>query len=333
MCGTPRYKKGKFMRRILNSSGLLVTLLFAAMLLFPKAVFNGAAEGLLLWYQTVFPTLFPFMVITSLLLSSGGLHLITRVIGRPFRRMFRVSESGAFAVLTGFLCGYPMGARVTADLIRSGRISLQEGRYLLSFCNNTSPVFILNFIVWKTFGEEKLAVPSLIILIAAPMLVSFFTRRYYLHGAPRFYDSPYRTLTHDGYSSGGTQKEHFNFHSFDSAMMSSFEGIVKVGGYIILFSVLISLLRELPGESPLLMVLMSTLEVTNGILMLHKWIAAPALAWTAVLGLTAFGGFCSAAQTQCMIQGTGLTLLPYLTQKLAAATAASLLAFFYIILF
>ena len=62
-------------------AGIAVTALFAAMLLFPKAVFNGASEGLLLWYQIIFPTLFPFLVITNLLLATGGLRIISRVFG------------------------------------------------------------------------------------------------------------------------------------------------------------------------------------------------------------------------------------------------------------
>ena len=53
-------------------AGIAVTALFAAMLFFPKAVFKGASEGLLLWYQIIFPTLFPFLVITNLLLAQEG---------------------------------------------------------------------------------------------------------------------------------------------------------------------------------------------------------------------------------------------------------------------
>ena len=102
---------------------MLITLIFGTMLLFPRAVFNGASEGLLLWFQIVFPTLFPFMLITNLLMESGGLACISRILRRPFRRIFGVSGNGSFAVLAGFLCGYPMGAKVTADLLRSGRIT------------------------------------------------------------------------------------------------------------------------------------------------------------------------------------------------------------------
>ena len=305
-------------------AGIFVTALFAAMLIFPQAVFSGAEEGLLLWFQIIFPTLFPFLVVTSLLLSSGGLYLITRLFGGLFRRIFRVTQNGAFAVLAGFLCGYPMGAKVTADLLRAEKISDRDARYLLSFCNNTSPVFIINFIVWKTFGDERLMLPTLLILIGSPVLMSFIFRRIYLKGRHPF---PEPSAALKG------KKTRFDFSVLDSCMMNSFEAIVKVGGYIILFSVLLSLLEELSGQNSILMAAAPALEVTNGILLLSSSVSDPGLRYAAVLGLTSFGGLCSAAQTQCMLEGTGLSVIPYIIQKLTTAAAASLLSFIYLALF
>lgn len=305
-------------------AGIFVTALFAAMLIFPQAVFSGAEEGLLLWFQIIFPTLFPFLVVTSLLLSSGGLNLITRLFGGLFRRIFRVTQNGAFAVLAGFLCGYPMGAKVTADLLRAEKISDREARYLISFCNNTSPVFIINFIVWKTFGDERLMLPTLLILIGSPVLVSFIFRRIYLKGRHPF-PEPSAALKE--------KKTQFDFSVLDSCMMNSFEAIVKVGGYIILFSVLLSLLEELSRQNSILMAAAPALEVTNGILLLSSSVSDPGLRYAAVLGLTSFGGLCSAAQTQCMLEGTGLSVIPYIIQKLTTAAAASLLSFIYLALF
>lgn len=305
-------------------AGIFVTALFAAMLIFPQAVFSGAEEGLLLWFQIIFPTLFPFLVVTSLLLSSGGLNLITRLFGGLFRRIFRVTQNGAFAVLAGFLCGYPMGAKVTADLLRAEKISDREARYLLSFCNNTSPVFIINFIVWKTFGDESLMLPTLLILIGSPVLMSFIFRRIYLKGRHPF-PEPSAALKE--------KKTRFDFSVLDSCMMNSFEAIVKVGGYIILFSVLLSLLEELSGQNSILIAAAPALEVTNGILLLSSSVSDPGLRYAAVLGLTSFGGLCSAAQTQCMLEGTGLSVIPYIIQKLTTAAAASLLSFIYLALF
>ena len=305
-------------------SGLPVLVLFLAMLFSPKAVFEGAESGLLLWFQVVFPTLFPFMLVSGLMLSGGGLVVISRIFGRLFSTLFATSPNGSFAVIAGFLCGYPMGAKVSADLVRSGRISRDEGAYLLSFCNNTSPIFIMNFIVWKTFDREELMIPTLLILIGAPAFLSLFFRRFYLKGRKKFPDLSDKKKNN---------VKLLNFEMLDSCLADSFESIVKVGLYIIFFSILIALPGKLSAGHPLLAGILPALEMTNGILMIHK--AAPDLtvSYPLILGLTSFGGFCSAAQTKCMLKAASLPILPYIIQKLTAATAASLLGIVYMHVF
>lgn len=305
-------------------SGLPVLVLFLAMLFSPKAVFEGAESGLLLWFQVVFPTLFPFMLVSGLMLSGGGLAVISRIFGRLFSTLFATSPNGSFAVIAGFLCGYPMGAKVSADLVRSGRISRDEGVYLLSFCNNTSPIFIMNFIVWKTFDREELMIPTLLILISVPAFLSLLFRRFYLNGRKKFPD-----LSEEKRDNAKL----LNFEMLDSCLADSFESIVKVGLYIIFFSILIALPGKLSAGHPLLAGILPTLEMTNGILMIHK--AAPDLtvSYPLILGLTSFGGFCSAAQTKCMLKAASLPILPYIIQKLTAAAAASLLGIVYMHVF
>lgn len=296
-------------------SGLPAVLLFLAMLMSPKAVFEGAQSGLLLWFQIIFPTLFPFMLVTGLMMAGGGLQMVSRVFGRLFSAVFSTSSNGAFAVMAGFLCGYPMGAKVSADLVRTGKISQDEGAYLLSFCNNTSPVFIMNFIVWKTLGREDLLLPTVAVLILVPVSLSFLFRRFYLKGRRRFPD----TVKKDR-----GRKERFSFSVMDSCLSDSFEGIVKVGLYIIFFSVMLCLLTEISSNNPLVYTLMTTLEITNGIVMINRAVLDLSISYPLILGLTSFGGICAAAQTRSMLGGTGLPMLPYITQKLTAATAASL---------
>lgn len=296
-------------------SGLPAVLLFLAMLMSPKAVFEGAQSGLLLWFQIIFPTLFPFMLVTGLMMAGGGLQMVSRVFGRLFSAVFSTSSNGAFAVMAGFLCGYPMGAKVSADLVRTGKISQDEGAYLLSFCNNTSPVFIMNFIVWKTLGREDLLLPTVAVLILVPVSLSFLFRRFYLKGRRRFPD----TVKKDR-----GRKERFSFSVMDSCLSDSFEGIVKVGLYIIFFSVMLCLLTEISSNNPLVYTLMTTLEITNGIVMINRAVLDLSISYPLILGLTSFGGICAAAQTRSMLGGTGLPMLPYITQKLTAAAAASL---------
>lgn len=301
-----------------NLKGIGIVLLFIIMLVSPKAVFTGASEGLLLWFQIILPTLFPFLLITNLLLTTGNMHLISSAFGTVLTRIFHVSSNGSFAVVTGFLCGYPMGAKTAADLTVSGYISKKEGQYLLSFCNNSSPVFILNFVVWKTLGNDTLLVPTLIILMLSPVIVSFFTRKKY-----RFQNQKEVHCT----------KTSWSFQEIDDCIMDSFETLVKVGGYIILFSVLLSLFESLPVYIPALSALLPLLEVTNGLVLLREMQLPLNFLYPAILGLTSFGGFCAAAQTQCMVQKAGFPTLPYIAQKLAAALTASLLGCLYLYLF
>lgn len=298
------------------SFSFFMILLFFMMLFFPQEVFQGASSGLLLWFQIVLPTLLPFIILSGLLIHTNSISVIARLLSPVLKKCFRVSKNGSFAVLSGFLCGYPVGAKVTADLILSERITKEEGKYLLSFCNNTSPMFIISYIVRQNLGSRELAFPSIMILFTSPILCSFLFRRFYRD-----------TLTPQ--LAPASPEIHFEFDLFDKCIMDSFETITKIGGYIILFSVFISLAQIIPSGNPFLhQVLLPLLEITNGIPMILKASPSFTQAYILVMALTSFGGLCSIAQTKSMIQHSGLSILPYIAEKLVTASVTSLLAFF-----
>ncbi|MDE7037471.1 MAG: transporter, partial [Lachnospiraceae bacterium] len=91
-------------------------LFFISMLAFPQSAFQGAKTGLLLWFNTVLPTLLPVIIISNLQVHSSAIDVAARIISPVLCRFFKVTPYGAFAILTGFLCGCPMGSKVTADL-------------------------------------------------------------------------------------------------------------------------------------------------------------------------------------------------------------------------
>ena len=164
-------------------------------------------------------------------------------------------------------------------------------------------------------------VPTLLILTGVPAFLSLFFRRFYLKGRKKFPDVSVRKEAN---------AKLLDFEMLDSCLSDSFESIVKVGLYIIFFSILIALPGKLSAAHPVLAAILPALEMTNGILMIDHAVSDLSVSYPLILGLTSFGGFCSAAQTQCMLKGTSLPLLPYITQKLTAAAAASLLGVMYI---
>ncbi len=317
-------RRNPTMKRIVST--LCIILLFILMLVFPQAAFQGASAGLILWFQTVLPTLLPFFILSNLLIQTGAIDWIAMAISPVLCRFFRVSPYGAFTVLTGFLCGCPMGSKVTADLLRNGCITRQEGCYLLSFCNNTSPMFMISFVIWQNLQCSKLTYPLLAILLLSPVLLSFLFRRYYR--IPReivFAPQHFRKPDAEAVRSEGM---------LDGCMMNGFETVTRIGGYMMLFSIILSLAQTFPLKSFLLSsVLLPSLEITTGINMICGSDLAASARIIRSLALTSFGGWCAAAQTKAMIADAPLPFLPYIIEKLAAALVTSLLVSIFLLLY
>jgi sporulation integral membrane protein YlbJ len=292
------------------------------MFLFPSATFNGAAKGLLLWYNSVLPTLFPFMIISTLLINSNTISLISRILGPVFRRIFHISSSASFAILGGFLCGYPVGAKITAELVHSNKITSNEGSYLVSFCNNTSPIFMLNFVLIKSIKNMELIIPGMFIHLFSPILCSYLFYSFY-------YKKKMVVQTNTDYSRPSTNT-HF-FENLDISIMKSIDSIVQVGGYIILFSMLTSLFdTAILSKSILKSFIISLLEISNGITVISTIFNSIELKWLTSLFISSFGGLCSIAQTSCMLKNTKIPMKIYTIEKLITATVTSLLALLYL---
>lgn len=321
-------------------SKLLIIVLFFLMLFFPEQVFAGACKGLLLWFDRVLPTLFPFMVISGLLIGTKATDWIAKLTGPILCRVFDVSVPGSFAVVTGFLCGYPMGSKVTADLLRAGKISFQEASYLLSFCNNASPAFIVSYLTMQNLGDDSFLFPALAILLLSPVLASFLFR--ILQGKPcpnmrknKAVSPEKQKSTHEVPSTMKKDMDNQASSSLlDSCLTDSMDAIVKIGGYMMLFSILITLCSLLPFSGPLFRsIFLPSLEMTNGIRIICQSSLTPASRFFFSLVCTSFGGWCAVAQTACVTEGTGLSMKSYAAKKLVTAGITSLLAFVYLCFF
>ncbi len=303
-------------------SKFMIIFIFVLMLSFPKLVFSGACEGLLLWFNSVLPTLLPFMILSNLLIKTHAADLLVRVTGPLFRHIFGISDYGTFAAVTGFLCGYPMGSKAASDLLMEGRISKQEAQYLLSFCNNASPIFIISYIVLQNLKQEALMVPALVILMASPVLASFLFRPFYRHYGSGAIRPSSPALRDSAYESGNI---------IDGCIMNGFEMITKVGGYIMLFSILITFAKAaFSPEGPVGCLLLSSMELTGGISLLCRSAFSSSETFFLCMVCTSFGGWCALAQTNCMISESGLSIKPYLIQKLVTALVTSLLCMIYL---
>lgn len=301
-----------------------ILILFFSMLSFPQTVFTGASYGLVLWFRHVLPTLLPYMILINVLICTPALHWICRITSTFLCPLLGTSYYGTFAVLTGFLCGYPMGAKTTSDLLNVNKISRSEASYLLSFCNNTSPAFILSYVVAQNMKERNLCIPFFLILTFTPLMLSFIFRLFY-----RLPESScsFPQVTPGSFSN---PSESISNSFLDRCILNTFESVTKVGGYMMMFSVLIQLLASVLPNTIFSLLLYSSLEISTGIRLLFSSALYTTEKIILCAFLTSFGGWCCIAQTYSMISGSQLPILPYIAEKLVTALVTSLLISAYI---
>ena len=104
----------------------LVLFLLSFMFFAPETALSAAREGLLLWFRTLLPSLLPFMILSNFLISFNCIEKLLSPLRKIWAVLFGLSPCGAYVLLLGTLCGYPMGAKLTAtcadrDRSRTGK--------------------------------------------------------------------------------------------------------------------------------------------------------------------------------------------------------------------
>ena len=314
---------------------LLILLIF--MLLHPAITVTGASNGLLLWYSSVVPALFPFMVLSSLIVASGSLSVLMAPVRLVFGPLLGLSAEGCYTLLSGLVCGFPMGAKTCADFLSRGQISLREGKFLMAVCNHASPMFLLGY-VYPLFHGNLLLWKLLAAVYGPALLLAFPARLLYRNGAPAGRKPKIQGIAEPQEIPGPNppfpnQSNPGNL-SADEAILSSVEVLCRIGGLLILFSIAVEFLRgarQLPAG--LRLFLMGAMEMTTGIRELAAALPYPYSAAAACASLT-FGGLSGILQTKAALgalaqkKKAGLSIRQYCVWKLlyACLTAAILLA-------
>ncbi len=306
------------MKQKVFAAGILFLLSF--LLCYPKEALEASREGMQLWLNTLFPTLLPPLILTGILVHTNGIEKLLSPLRVLWRAGLGLSPSGAYVFLLGILCGYPMGAKLASDLFRHGKIAKKEAEYLLTFCSSPSPAFILSYLSGICL-EGKISSAYILGILLFSNLVCMFFFRFFV----------YKNQTYTAYSRS-TKKETISSGSLgariDVSIMNGFETIARLGGYILLFSILSACLNHyfyLATERNLPWGFTGFLELTTGLMDLTRSTLTYSRRFILSMALTSFGGLCVLAQTRSVLDKQ-LSLMPYLCAKFLSAAVTALTA-------
>ncbi len=304
--------------------GLSVCFLFLYLLLFPQNGLYACTHALVLWSGSVVPALFPVMILSRLLISTNILYFILKPVAFLCGRFLHLSFYGTYALLLGYVCGYPMGIKTIADLEDERLLSQEEGRFLATFINNVSPGFLSGYVCTELLQKPETAPAYMVIIYGASLTYGTVSAIFQKNAGTL---PPYAKET----IIQPDQKSHLSFLMLlDHTLEDSILQLLKIGGYMILFSVLSSITCVFSFLPETAMVLLSaTLEISCGAQQITLLACSAFLKGILLTASLSFGGLCSAFQSSSFLQRAGIPLPKYIKAK----AMISLIALAYYVLY
>ena len=309
--------------------GLALLCATLSLMLYPQDSMSAAREGLKLCYNVIIPSLFPFFVLSALVVDLGLAGYIGRAREGLMRPLFNVPGACASAFVLGFVGGYPVGARTALSLYQKGMCTKTEAERLLSFCNNSGPAFILGVVGAGVFASSRVGVLLSLAHAAASICVGLFFR-FYRRGkkgrearvSPKFEAERFTT-------------------AFTGAVKNSFLSTLNICAFVVFFTVVIRLLflsGALPALARLLGVLLSPLGFTQewaerlltGAIELSSgvWTLSGAGGMAGRMSMAAFmlgwAGLSVHCQVLSFLGGSGLSVRTYIAGKFLHGGLAAL---------
>lgn len=313
------------------------------LVIFSRTNLSAAKNGLVLWANSVVPSLFPFFVATELLSHTNFTFYLGKLLNKFMKPLFNIRGEGSFAFIMGIISGYPVGAKIAANFREKNICSKEECERLLSFTNNSGPLFIIGTVGITMFGNSTIGFLLLITHILASITVGIIFR-FWKHNSKNKYDN-----TNYNLNSNKDIKLSELGGIIGNSISSSINTILLIGGFVVLFSVIISILQTShllnvfsSFTNPLLNILnipydfsagiiSGFFELTNGLNIVcnipQKKLSINIIIASFLLGL---GGLSVLLQVWSTISKTDLSIKPYILGKLLHACFSAFYTFLFL---
>jgi sporulation integral membrane protein YlbJ len=291
----------------------------------PKTCMNATSNGLHIWLISVVPALFPFFILTRIIISLNQTSIPP--LDKFTSKCFNTQNSGLIYFLS-LLSGYPIGAKMISTFYENQALDKQSATKMFSFCSTSGPMFLIGTIGIGVFKN----VTTGYILLLGHIIGSF------LNG-----------LLYRNKPTSNTQfQPNITKTSLNDIIYDSIISILLVGGYIIFASVIIKLL-ELAYILPTIAnficnithfeynavysVICGIIEITNGIIMLGSSNINLNIKIILTSALIAFSGICIMLQSMAFTGKIGIKKSTMFLQKFTQAIFSAISTTLIILLF
>ncbi len=320
----------------------IILFVIIGLIIFSEEMYLTAKEAFMLWVNNIIPSLFPFFICIELLKSTPFIKIVGRLLNPIMRPLFNVPGAGAIAIALGITSGYPVGAKLSAELYESGDCTKEEAERLLSFTNTSGPLFIIGAVGVGMLGNQQIGILLLLTHFLGSLTVGLIFRNY-KNNKSIVSVSTAKIIPQDKSKINSTLTVNNLGKYMGEAIQKSIESLLIICGYIVFFAIISSLAKKV-GIIDLISKLIAPIfkalsiprnfrssiitgiiEVTNGIKILSKSITTYDIVGISIVAfLLGFGGISVFMQTASITAKTNLSLVPYIIGKIFHGSISSL---------
>ncbi len=285
------------------------------MVIFPTLYIQQTLAGINAWALNVLPSVLPFIFFTKVLSSLGSIEKFSSRF--PMQKLYRTPSSSGYVFLMSIISGYPVGAKMTADLYLSGKVSREEAFRMTSFCSTSGPMFIIGAVGVGMLASPRAGYIILLSHILGALLNGFLYRKIKAE-----------ELSRDSFKVDKSNSD------IGSLVLDSALSIISVGAIIAIFFVVITSLSPILSllPKPIASVLAGLIEITRGCKDISLAFSSN-LAICAASFVISFGGLSTMLQSLTMLSKIKMPVWLFAVQKLTHAILALIISGFLVVIF
>lgn len=270
----------------------------------PATMVTAVSSALTLCASAVIPPAYPFMVLSDFIVRSGLCGIVGNYLSPVTKLLFNLSGSTGCVVLMSAVGGYPVGAKMTAQLLENGSITGKQGRRLMLFCVNAGPAFVIGTVGTVMLSSRKAGIILYLSAVMASLFMGVFLR---------CFDCEKALIR--------KETTEFNAGVISQSVMHGTDSMLMMCGWILIFSCLNAYLRRLPFDDTTLAGINMITEVTSGCASATELF--PVSIQALVIG---WGGLSVHCQLFPYVKVTGLRLSRFLLSRIIHGSLATAFA-------
>lgn len=302
----------------------LVTLIFL-FLIYSNDVIDTVNFSISIWKDHLIPSLFPFFIVSELLINYGFIDLLGESLKGFMNKYFHLPGEASFVLIGSLISGFPSSSKYINELLDKNKINISEANYLLKFNHFSNPLFVISTVGTLILNNKNTGVLIYIVHILSNFLIAMIYR-------------PQKcNYTHNKSSlSEGFEKMHNkrikNNLSFSEILSNSifntFKTLLLLLGIITIFLIINTVINKIFAINPLSSSIISgLLEMTGGI----KNIAIlniPLNVKTAIITFfLSFGGISIHMQVISILSNKNIKYFSYLKSRILHGIISSVIIY------